>query len=149
MATATQKYFIHRLTASKPDWYGAIIYAKGVEPFGVVAGKSDIRYEKESQMIIVEMKAIDNPFDPFTPAKRYGPNPQDVTEANPGSKVDSQVHMHEDEIVRIEFLTNLVKNKLPDMKVTSTLSGVTDEIEEKDKEELIRKDREKQGLKPV
>lgn len=146
---ATQKYFINRLTASKPDWYGAIVYAKGVEPFGISADKSEIRHNSESQMIIVSMKNIDNPFDPASAPIRYGPNPQDIRPANPGSKVDSEVHMHEDEIVRIEFLTNLVKNKSPQMEVTPALTGVTSKEEEQEKEALITKDREMRGLKSV
>lgn len=89
-------YAIDRLTAPKPNWEYAIIYAKGVQPFAVSPDGLNIR--RVDGVLIFTEKAVPHPFE------------QSTTEYD--MVADKEVHFYEDEVVRIEFYNNAKRVKI-------------------------------------
>lgn len=83
-------YFIHRLTASKPNWEMAMIYAKGVEPCPVAEGVATIRLTGETLILTVIGKV------PY-------PDPNHQIKA----LCNVEIHYHIDEVVRVDFYSDL------------------------------------------
>lgn len=100
-------YALERLTAPHPDWDSAIIYAKGVQPMGVEAGKLGIRWIRAEQTLVIDGSDVEYPFDP--PQQPRQTSDGRVIPGYPGSIADSTTYMHEEEIVRVDFFSNVRK----------------------------------------
>jgi hypothetical protein len=80
-------YFVDRLRAKDPNWEFAIIHIKGMPELPVGPGYQTWRIHED--FLIVDMPGISHP-DPRAKAI-----------------ADMECHIHVDEIVRIEFFTNI------------------------------------------
>lgn len=88
MATETT-YFINRLTAPKPNWELAVLYAKGVEPVPIGSGYAKVRIAGD--YLIVDISKVQYP-DP---------------EGKRRAIADLQIQFHMDEVVRVDFYDNV------------------------------------------
>lgn len=89
MPTEEQIYFIDRLTAPKPKWTLAIIHAKGVEQCPI--GSEYAKVRKVGDILVVNINDVRYP----------DPDRQRIAMA------DLEVQFHIDEVVRVDFYSNL------------------------------------------
>lgn len=141
-------YALERLTAPKPEWEYAIIYAKGVQPFTIEArDQANIRWIRAESMIEIKVMGIGNPFDP--PQPPYQGEGGIPMPAYPGTLVDFTDYVHVDEICRISFFfnTRIKENaNLPRKSGILTAEGENQEIA-KEREALEEKKEKKAKTK--
>lgn len=96
------KYFVERLTAPKPDWGLALVACKGVQPIPV--GRDYAKVRRAGDYLVVTILGVD------------APDTKDHL-------CDLETHIHIDEIVHVDFYSNL--RRKPEQKQPETPDLIT------------------------